>query len=50
MKLTTLLFALLTLSTIVKGTWWVAAVQPVILSLGAIFTAIDSDVLDIKPI
>ena len=31
----------------VKGAWWVAAVQPVILSLGAVFSAID---LDLEPI
>ena len=35
------IFALYTLSVIVKGAWWAAAVRPIILSLGAIFTAID---------
>ena len=44
------IFALYTLSVIVKGMWWTAAVQPVILSLGAVFTAINLDVLDIEPI
>ena len=36
----------------VNGAWW-AAVQPVILSLGAVFAALDLDLepmLDIKPI
>ena len=42
------IFALLTLSVMVKSAWWAAAVQPVILSLGAIFSAIDQDVLDIQ--
>ena len=42
--------ALLALSVIVKGTFWVAAVQPFILSLGAMFTAINLDVLDIESI
>ena len=32
----------------VKGAWWAAAVQPVILSLGAILGAVDLDVLDIN--
>ena len=40
-------FALLSLSVMVKGTWWSAAVQPIILSLGAIMGAIDLDVLEI---
>ena len=44
------IFALFTLSVIVKGTWWAAAVKPIILSLGAVLTAIDKDVLDIEPI
>ena len=42
-------FALLSLSVMVKGTWWSAAVQPLILSLGAIMGAIDLDVLDVQP-
>ena len=45
MKLT-LFFALLTLIMMVKGAWWAAAVQPIILSLGAIFTAFDSDIIE----
>ena len=41
------IFALCTLSVMVKGTWWAAAVQPVILSLGAILGALDLDVVNI---
>ena len=41
------IFVLFTLNAIVKGAFWVAAVQPVILTLGAIFTVIDQDVLDV---
>ena len=40
------IFALLTLCVMVKGAWWATAVQPVILSLGAVLTAIDLDVLE----
>ena len=40
------IFAILALFVMVKGTWWAAAVQPVILSLGAVLSAIDLDVLD----
>ena len=47
MKLRVIL-ALLTLIAIVKGTWWAAAVQPMILSLGAILAAVDLD-LDVEP-
>ena len=49
MKLT-LIFAILSLCVIVKGTWWAAAVQPVILSLGAVLTTINQDVLDVASI
>ena len=45
MKLTSIL-ALFTLIAIVKGSWLTAAVQPVILSLGAVLTSIDSDLAD----
>ena len=41
------ILVLFSLSIIVKGTWWAAAVQPVILSIGAVFAAIDLDILDI---
>ena len=44
------IFALLALSVIVKGAWWIPAVQPVILSIGAILTAFDLDVLEVKPV
>ena len=40
------IFALFTLSAMVKGAWWAAAVQPIILSIGAILGAIDLEVLD----
>ena len=46
------IFALFGLSAMVNGAWW-AAVQPVILSLGAVFAALDLDLepmLDLKPI
>ena len=39
-----------TLSLIVEGMWSAAAIQPIILSLGAVFSAIDLDVLDIESI
>ena len=44
------IFALFSLSVLVKGTWWAAAVQPVILSLGAVLSAIDLDGFDIQTI
>ena len=44
------IFALITLSIMVEGAWWSIAVQPVILSLGAILGALDLDVLDIQSI
>ena len=49
MKLT-VIFALFALIVMVKGTWWAAAVQPFILSLGAILGTIDSDVLNVESI
>ena len=39
-------FVLSLLSVMVEGAWLAAAVQPVILSLGAVLGAIDLDVLD----
>ena len=45
-----LLFVLTTLIVTVKGNLWAAAVQPVILSLGAILGAVDLDVLDVQPV
>ena len=44
------IFALFTLSVMVKGAWFASAVQPVILSLGAVLSAIDLDVLDLQSI
>ena len=37
------IFALISLSVIVRGTWWAAAVKPVILGFGAAFAAVDLD-------
>ena len=42
------IFALFTLSVMVNGAFWTAAVQPVLLSLGAMLAAVDMDVLDIQ--
>ena len=42
------IFALFTLCVIVKGAWFSAAVQPVILGFGAVLSAINSDVLDVQ--
>ena len=44
------LLVLFTLNVIIKATWWAAAVQPVILSLGAVLATIERDVLDVEPI
>ena len=44
------IFVSFLLIVIVKGAWFVAAVQPVILTLGAVLGAIDLDVLDAEPI
>ena len=41
------IFVVFALLVIVKGAWWAAAVQPVILSLGAVLAALDRDVLDV---
>ena len=46
MKLRSIL-ALFTLIVMVRGAWFAAAVQPVILSLGAVLSAVDQDVLDV---
>ena len=43
-------FALFALIVMVIGAWWAAAIKPVILSLGAIFGAIDLDVLNVETI
>ena len=47
MKLASL-FVFLMLTVTVKGAWWAAAVQPVILGFGAILTAFNEDALDIE--
>ena len=44
------IYALLLLSLIVKATWWIAATQPLILSLGAILGAINLGDLDSQTI
>ena len=44
------IFALFTLIVMVKSAWWAAALNPVILSLGAVLGTIDKDVLDIQAI
>ena len=48
MKLSSIVALTITLSVVVEGTWWAAAVQPVILGLGAVLAAIDLDVLDLS--
>ena len=42
MKLSCVFVAYL-LSVIVEGAWWAAAVQPIILGFGAVFTALNQD-------
>ena len=47
------IFALFGLSVMVNGAWWAAAMQPVFLSVGAVFAAFDLDLepfLNAKPI
>ena len=44
------IFSLFALNVIVKGAWWAAAVQPVILTLGAIQAALSLNELDIQSI
>ena len=41
------LFAVLTLSLVVNGAWWTAAIQPILLSFGAAFAALN---LDVQPL
>ena len=53
MKILSIIIALFALGEMVNCTWWAAAVQPVILSLGAVFAALDLDLqpmLDAQPI
>ena len=40
-------FAVLTLSVVVNGAWWTAAIQPIVLSFGAAFAAFN---LDVQPL
>ena len=40
-------FAVITLSTVVNGAWWVNAFQPIVLSFGATFAALN---LDFQPL
>ena len=47
MKLT-VIFVIFTLIVIVEGAWWAAAVQPVMLGLGALLTTLNQDVLDLE--
>ena len=49
MKLSSI-FVLITIIATVKGAWWAAAVQPVILGFGAILTALNQDGLDVESI
>ena len=44
------IFVLFTLIVIVKGALWATAIKPIILSLGAVLTAFDLDVLDVQSI
>ena len=45
MKITDI-FALLILIVSVEASWWASALRPVVLSLGAAFTALELDVVD----
>ena len=44
------IFALLSLAVTVRGAWWAAAAQPVILGLGAVMGALNLDIFDAQPI
>ena len=37
------IFVLCALSVTINGSWWVGIVQPILLSFGATFAALDSD-------
>ena len=47
MKIYFVVYTVFTLIAIAKGAWWLAAVQPVMLSFGAAFAALN---LDLQPI
>ena len=49
MKNNCIIFAVFTLGVMAKGTWWAAALHPVILGFGAIFTALNEDLFDDEP-
>ena len=42
------IFSLFTLSVIVKGAWLAATVQPVLLSIGTVFTALNIEPIEWK--
>ena len=44
MKINCILFTVFIITAIAKGAWWVAAAQPIILSFGAAFAALNLDV------
>ena len=45
-----IILAIFSLIVMVKGAWWAAAAQPVILGLGAVLGALNLDISDVKPI
>ena len=47
MKCCNIIFVVLTLSVAVNGAWWAAATQPIALTIGAAFAALN---LDIEPL
>ena len=47
MKFCNIIFVVLILSVAVNGAWWAAATQPIILSIGAAFAALN---LDFEPL
>ena len=47
MKLSNIL-VLFSLIVIVKGAWWAAAAQPVLLGFGAVLTALNQNGLDVE--
>ena len=42
-------FTVLILIEMVKGVWWAAAAQPVILSLGAVLGVLNLDLVEVEP-
>ena len=39
------IFAVFTMNLVVNGAWWIAALQPIVLSFGAAFAALNLDAL-----